>query len=251
MRISGTVAITGHFERQKVRRLAQKAGRILHNLGVDCLVADIKKKNFNRRGIGLVIAVGGDGTMLHVARELKKPTPVVGIAAGKRSALMAIKPEKVGRALEKIAAGKFTVQERVRLQAITDGKRLPLALNEVMLVNKKSGAMVNYCVRVKGKRLYCGKADGCIIATPTGSTGHAYSAGGKKLPAGGKKIAIVPSNPYCREAKPVYAGGGCTIALDGFGKQQEHEVVLDGQPRFTVRKRLAAKKGESAFFVKF
>lgn len=251
MRISGTVAITGHFERRKVRLLAQKARRILHNLGVDCLAAGIKKKSFNRRGVGLVIAVGGDGTMLHVARELKKPTPVVGIAAGKRSALMAIKPGKIGRALEKIAAGKFTVQERVRLQAIADGKRLPLALNEVMLVNKKSGAMVNYRLNLGNKKICRSKADGCIVATPTGSTGHAYSAGGKKLPAGSKTIAIVPSNPYCREAKPVYAGGGCTVALDGFDRQQEHEVVLDGQPRFAVRKRLVAKKGESAFFVKF
>ncbi|MCX6798616.1 MAG: hypothetical protein NTW59_00795, partial [Candidatus Diapherotrites archaeon] len=71
MRLEGAVAIVGHFERPKVRRLAQKTAQLLHNLGAETSLADIKKKKFNSPKIGLVVVVGGDGTMLRVVRELK------------------------------------------------------------------------------------------------------------------------------------------------------------------------------------
>jgi NAD+ kinase len=250
MRLKGAVAVVGHFERPKVKKIAAKAAKLLHNWGVACAAADIKKEKFNSKGTALVVVVGGDGTMLRVARELKGSVPVVGIAAGERSVLMAIKPEKMEPDLEKIALGKFKIQKRMRLRAFADGKKLPPALNEVMLVNRNSGGIVDYRLHVNGKKVYRKKADGCIVATPTGSTGHAYSAGGKRLPAGSSKIAVVPMNPLYREAKPKYCSGGSTIVLDGFDTRHWHEAVIDGQPRFAVRKRLVVQRGADAFFVK-
>jgi len=244
------ISITGHMERPKVRRLAEKAGHALNGFGAACEISDIERKKFNSAKAKLIIAVGGDGTLLRAAREQRGNAPIVGIAAGEKSALMRIKPEKMDACLKKIALGKFKIEKRMRLQAIADGKKLPPALNEVMLVNRKSSGIINFCLRANGKKVYCKKADGCIVATPTGSTGHAYSAGGKKLTEKSGKIAVVPSNPLYREAKPVYFPAGTAIALDGFGALQEYEVVLDGQPRFAVGKRLVVRKGRDCFFAK-
>ncbi len=259
------IALTGHFERQKVKRIAEKAKRILQLLGAQCIAADIKKKKFNAKNVSLVIAVGGDGTLLRVARELEDEKPILGIAAGEQCALMQAKPAQMRKALQKIVEGKHAVQKRLRLQASADGKRLQAALNEVMLLNKKSGAIINYCLQVNRKRVYCARADGCIVATPTGSSGHSYSAGGKKLPAGGSRIAVVPSNPLNRAVKAIYVKGNSKIVLSGFyAKQfsqgflpskkayekQGYEVVLDGQPRFAVKKSVLIKRGKDALFVR-
>ncbi|MDP2974048.1 MAG: NAD(+)/NADH kinase [Candidatus Diapherotrites archaeon] len=244
------ISITGHFERPKVKRLAAEAKIILQSLGSECTAADIKKKKFNAKNVSLVIAVGGDGTLLRTVRELGEQKPILGIAAGEQCALMQIKPAQLRKALRKIVEGKYKVQGRMRLQAIADGKKLPLALNEAMLLNKKSGAIINYRLVVNGKRIYCARADGCIVATPTGSSGHAFSAGGKRLSAGSSKIAIVPSNPLNRAVKAVYAKGNSRIALSGLNSKQGCEVVLDGQPRFAVKKKLLVERGKDALFVR-
>lgn len=244
------ISITGHFERQKVKRLAEKAKRILQLLGAQCIAAGIKEKRFNAKNVSLVIAVGGDGTLLRTVRELREQKPILGIAAGEQCALMQIKPAQMRKALQKIVEGKYAVQKRLRLQAIAGGKKLPLALNEVMLLNKKSGAIIDYCLQVNGKRIYCARADGCIVATPAGSSGHAFSAGGKKLPTGSSKIAVVPSNPLNRTVKAIYVNANSRIVLNGFNSKQGCEVVLDGQPRFAVKKRVLIKRGKDALFLK-
>ncbi|MBN2066842.1 MAG: NAD(+)/NADH kinase [Candidatus Diapherotrites archaeon] len=246
----GFVSITGHFERPKVRGIAKRAEAILKKLGKECKASDIKAKKFNSKDAELVLAVGGDGTLLRVVRELKREIPVLGIAAGEKCALMQAKQKQLPEKLKKIAEGKFKVEKRLRLEARADGKKIGLALNEAMLVNKKSGSIISYCLKVNGKRQYYCRADACIVSTATGSTGHAFSAGGKRMKAGSSSIAIVPSNALNRAEKAVYRAGSSIIVLDGFCAKQEHEAVLDGQPRFPVKKRLLARRGRDALFLK-
>ncbi len=246
----GLIVATGHFERPDVKRIAKKVEGELQKHGANCKAVDIKGKKFNGKNVELVVVVGGDGSLLRVVRELQGERPVVGIAAGEQSALMQIKLNQLERKLGRIARRKFRIQKRLRLQAVADGKKLPPALNEVMLVNKKSGAIISYCLQINGREAYRCKADGCIIATPTGSTGHSYSAGGKRLELGSKKMAIVPSNPLNRAVKPLYKSRGCRVVLTGFDAKQNYEAVVDGQPRFPVRKRLLVKRGKDALFLK-
>ena len=244
------ISITGHFERPKVRRIAQRIEKLLKKEGVESKLSDIARKGFNSKKVELVVAVGGDGTLLRVVRELKAEKPVLGIAAGKRSALMQVKQRDLIKAVKAVAAGKFGVEKRTRLQTIADGKKLPLALNEAMLVNKKSGSIIDYCLKVDGKVLEKCSADGCIVSTPTGSTGHSYSAGGKKIAVGSKKIILVPVNTLGRTGKPAYVGKDSKIVFDSLNKRHQLEVVIDGQPRFGVEKKLVVKKGKDALFVK-
>ena len=244
------IVVTGHFERPKVRKAADKVKKVLNGLNAEFSASNVKAKKLNSSKTKLVVVIGGDGTLLRVVRELKKAKPVLGIAAGERSALMQVKPKLIEKALEKLVKGTFSIQKRLRLQAKADGKTLATALNEVMLVNKKSGEIIGYCLNLNNKKKYCWKADACIVATPTGSTGHSYSAGSKKLAIGSHKIAIVPSNALNREQKPVYTKGNTAIALTGFDSTKQYEAVIDGRIRHKVKAKLTIKQGPNALFIR-
>jgi NAD+ kinase len=244
------IAVTGHFERSEVKRTALKAKKLLEGFGAKCVFAGIEKKPFNFTKAEAVVAVGGDGTLLRVVREMKKQKPVLGIAAGSLGALMQVKGKGLGKAMQKLAKGKFKVEKRARLSVFCDGKKMPPALNEAMLVNRESGSIACFKLSI-GKKSRDIKADGIIIATPTGSTGHAFSAGAKKLSHKSKRLAVAASNPLQRGFKPVYPKDGSSIRLSGFEKGQSLELVIDGRIRKRAMKSVLAKKGAPALMIKF
>jgi len=245
----GLIVVTGHFERPQVKKIAQKAKKLLHNLGADCTVSSIRGKRFKNKAAKTIVAIGGDGTLLRVMRGLKYARPVLGIAAGTRCALMQVKPEHMETALKKIVRGTARTEKRMRLASKADGKRLPNALNEVMLVNRESGGLTRFLLKVNGRKKGIVEADGLIISTPTGSTGHSYSAGGKRISIGSNVIAIVPSNHVNRSMQPLYVMGNSIIELSGFKKREKYQVVLDGRHRRNVSKRLVVKRGKDALFL--
>jgi len=246
-KVKNLISIIGHLERGKVKRLALRAKRLLEKAGKECTVSSLK--TFKAGKAELVIAVGGDGTLLRAVRELKGKKPVLGIAAGRKSMLMQVKEKGLEQAMEKVAKGAFKVEERARLQAIVDGKKMPLALNEVMAVNKDSAAIAGFELKAKGKSKEI-MADALIIATPTGSTGHAYSAGGKRLRHGSKKIAVVASNSLGRSFKPLYLGEKSRIEVKIPKTGERHLAVVDGRIRKSLGKKLVVEKGEAAQIIR-
>jgi NAD+ kinase len=249
-KVNSLILVTGHFERPKVKRLAKKAEKLLHNFGAGCLASDIREREFNSPVIKAVIAVGGDGTLLKVVREMKSQTPVVGIAAGTKCRLMAIKENSLEKALKKIALGKYSVEKRMRLQANIAGKKMPPALNEAMVVNRESGSLARLFLKVNNRGKGLVEADSLIIATPTGSTGHSFSAGGKRLKPGSGKIAVVAGNSLNRGFNPLYLGKNSRIVVSGIGKRKHYEVVGDGRVRKALKGKLAVKKGKDALFLR-
>ncbi len=244
-RLSNRILVTGHFERPAVKKLAAKAKGILHE---KCKCVDIRKKAFGKAQHKAAVVLGGDGTLLRTVRKTKGRIPVLGIAAGSRNALMHVKPEKMEKTLHRLSDNRFSVEERLRLQAIVDGSPLPEALNEVLVVNKKSGDLAVFKLKA-GQRLINVEADGVIFATPTGSSGHAFSAAGKRLAIGSNKLSVVPSNPLNRKMKPFYLEPKAKIRAYGFEKG-EYVAVIDGKIRKKIGKELRIRRGENALFVK-
>ena len=242
------IAIIGHLERAKVKKLAGKLLKLLEKKGLEAELLDIGSRKLKAENYWLVCVVGGDGSLLRVARQLRN-VPLVGIAAGSRSYLMQVKPGKIKKAIGQLAAGKFAVEERARLQGFLNGKKLPLALNELLVVPKKSGMLINCMVKVgaREKRIAC---DGLIVATPMGSSGHAYSAGGKKLGIGSGKIIVVPSNSLNRQWKPFVVSAVAGIEIRCLDKERAAEVVVDGRERFAMKGRLRIERGENALVLK-
>ena len=174
--------------------------------------------------IDLGIVVGGDGTMLHVANALAQVNlPVVGINMGRLGFLTDIPAENFGEALDQLLDGHYSIEERTMLQAriFEDSKLVSkrIALNDVTLSKGATGKMIEIDMRVDGEPVGPSRGDGVIVATPTGSTAYALSAGGPILEPTLPAIVLTPISPHSLGQRPIVLGNSSTISLGLVGSQ--------------------------------
>lgn len=156
----------------------------------------------------LVIVVGGDGTLLACARRMaEKGVPLVGVNLGRLGFLTDIPAEKVSGAIESLLDGEYMAERRMILEAtvLRGGRGLvtALAMNDVVVSRGAAGNLIEFAVTVDGEFIYSLRADGLIVATPTGSTAYALSAGGPILHPALSAIALVPISPHTLSNRPV------------------------------------------------
>ena len=178
-------------------------------------------------GSDAAIAIGGDGTIMHVAKAAAAANcPVLGVNGGRLGFLAGIEPEEL-EALDGLLQGKYTVDERALL-AITvhtvAGERTLLAMNEAVVARGSLSRLVDVTVTAAGRTVMTCRGDGVIIATPTGSTAYSLSAGGP----------VVDPAVACTLLTPV-----CPHALDSRAR------VLPAHIPLTIR--ATAADGEQAF----
>lgn len=159
-----------------------------------CNKEGIEKQKSNA---DFVLVLGGDGTLLSVAREVAGTgMPVLGINLGTLGFLAEVEPNRMEEAIERLMNGDYLTEERMMLDAtvVHDGKETVLssALNDVTLTRCGSLQMIRYSIYVNGKLLCNMGADGVIVSTPTGSTGYNMSAGGPIAEPGAKLMMLTP-----------------------------------------------------------
>jgi len=140
------VSITGRKENPEAKKAAREAIRILEEKGitVETDKAFLRKgKSISAFSGDIVLSFGGDGTLLSVFRELKKKIPVVGMGFGNVGYLQTFNELDVEASLEKILNGKIKIENRTRIQAKVDGKKVDLALNEVLIVPEKADRLLH------------------------------------------------------------------------------------------------------------
>ncbi len=144
-----------------------------------------------------VLVLGGDGTLLSVAREVAgTQMPVLGINLGTLGFLAEVEPNRMEEAIERLMNGDYLTEERMMLNAtvIREGEEMALssALNDVTITRCGSLQIIRYSIYVNGKFLCNMGADGVIVSTPTGSTGYNMSAGGPIAEPGAKLLMLTP-----------------------------------------------------------
>src|SRR3989338_505383 len=163
--------------------------------------------------IDLMIVVGGNVSFLNASRlALPKDIPVLGINRGQLGFLTDIHPDH----LEKIADvlnGKLLLEKRFLLQATLSRKILGMALNDVVLLPGDTAQLIEFDTLINGNLVCEQRADGMIIATPTGSTAYALSAGGPILHPQLNAIALVPMFPHTLSSRPIVVEGDARIEL--------------------------------------
>jgi NAD+ kinase len=184
-----------------------------------------------RRDADLAIAIGGDGTLLGVARALfGSDTPILGVNLGHLGFLTDVAAKDVEHMLDMLAAGDYSIEERILLEATVDGSvATGLAFNDVVLSKGDVGRMVEYEVFVDGESVYQLRADGLVVATPTGSTAYALSANGPILHPALSAIALVPLCPHSLSARPITLPSDSLVELVVRGDLPAR-VFCDGQP---------------------
>ena len=162
--------------------------------------------------VDLAIVVGGDGTLLHAARQLARyDIPLVGINQGRLGFMTDIARSGMLEAMTLLMDGKFTLEERLLLdtEVVFGGASASwqplanLAFNDVVIDKGATGRMIEFELRVDEEFIYSARADGLIICTPTGSTAYALSANGPILHPKLGGIALVPLCPHALSNRPI------------------------------------------------
>ena len=196
-------------------------------------LAGFKTESLEKIGskVDLVIVMGGDGTMLSVARSLiDDNVPLVGINRGRFGFLTDLRAEDMLEQLDKILSGDFTEEPRVMLtaQVVRDGQVLhaSFALNDVVI---KSGLrLIELEVTIDHKFVHKQRADGLIISTPTGTTAYALSAGGQILHPNLHAISLVPICPHTLSNRPIAVHSDSLIEVT-LMQFDEAQLSFDGQ----------------------
>jgi NAD+ kinase len=189
--------------------------------------------------VEMVIVLGGDGTLLSVARLVgDREVPILGVNLGGLGFLTEITLEELYRVLEKVIQGDFVTDERVVLEAavIRRGERLAefSVLNDAVINKGALARIIDLETTINGEYVTTFKSDGLIISTPTGSTAYNLSAGGPIVYPSLHCIILTPICPHTLTNRPIMIPDDVEIRAILKTKQQEVILTLDGQQGFTL-----------------
>jgi NAD+ kinase len=167
----------------------------------------------------IAIVVGGDGTMLGVARQLARyKVPLIGINQGRLGFMTDIPIDRMLPVLAEILSGKARAEERTLLEArvVRDGVEIhcSVAVNDVVVARGSGAGMAELKVTVDGAFMYNQRSDGLIVSTPTGSTAYALSAGGPLLHPALAGIVLVPIAPHALSNRPIVVPDTSDIVVE-------------------------------------
>jgi NAD+ kinase len=209
-------------------------------LAPDAAVAAATKQELPGQ-VDAVIVVGGDGTLLSMARAVGDlGVPILGVNLGFLGFLTATTLDEMHAALQALIAGELAIDERMMLRArvIRSGQGLGehLALNDVVITKSAMSRIIDLTVSVDGRHATSYRADGLIISTPTGSTAYNLSAGGPILFPTMDAVVLTPIAPHTLSNRPIVLPGSQRIDVT-LRVDQEVMLTVDGQVGVPLRER--------------
>jgi NAD+ kinase len=220
-------SLAAHLTKSSVRVIA--APEMAKELGIEAIDESSLAENAD-----LIVAVGGDGTILYSARLMQgHDKPLLGVNRGRLGFLADVLPEDMLSVIDRVLAGDYTSESRLLLEAtivFDDGKtHSATALNDVVLQRKETGRMLDFETRISGQYVNTHGGDGLIVATPTGSTAYSLSCGGPIIEPMLNVMALVPICPHTLNDRPIVIPADLQIDIilldSGAAKA---EVVVDG-----------------------
>jgi NAD+ kinase len=188
-------------------------------------------------GVDCMIILGGDGTMLQAARDVKKHAiPMIGVKLGTLGYMTEIEPDCIIEALDRLIREDYQIESRMlltcKVSLISGEEAEGWALNDIVISRSGSLRMIYLQVYVNDQLLYNYQADGIIVSTPTGSTGYNLSAGGPIIEPKAKLLMLTPVSPHSLNQRSIVLSPEATIEVhipDGRdGREQGLEVSFDG-----------------------
>ncbi|MFT5571548.1 MAG: NAD+ kinase [Cryomorphaceae bacterium] len=166
--------------------------------------------------IDLAVVIGGDGTLLHVARRMASMNvPVVGVNLGHLGFLTDISQTDMLSEIDAILDGHFEIEKRMMLNLKVQNDEGTVfeqdALNDVVIGRHALEKLISWEAHVNGQFVTAARSDGVILATPTGSTAYALSAGGAIMHPGTDVISMVPVSPHTLSQRPITLPADCTV----------------------------------------
>ena len=235
----------------------EKSGEVIDSQNLDALILSLKKYTSNVyieetseyknsslvslkyndfvSKIDLIIVFGGDGTLLRAARNyLEHNIPILGINMGTVGFLTDIKIEDFESVIKDVLAGNCEIEER-NLVCASFGNNSVYGLNEIVIHSGAYTQLMRYRLSVNEKIVYEQRSDGLIIATPTGSTAYALSAGGPIIHPGLDVWTILPMLPQSMSSRPFVISSNQIAKVNLLnGPLNEAKICADGQDDISV-----------------
>ncbi len=205
--------------------------------------------------VDIAAVLGGDGTMLHALSKLGNfEKPVAGINIGTLGFLTSCTDDELDIFAAALAEGRFTTSVRTLLEAAVHRQGIPaesiIALNEVTLARGDTGRLVSLRVQVNGELLNDYRADGLIVATPTGSTAYSLSAGGPLISPGAAVFVITPICPHSLSQRSLVLSDDSVVELSSEDRESGPMLfTVDGRDSIRIEPgdRIEVKKAARSF----
>jgi len=240
-------ALIGRFTDPRVAESVSALLPVLQGRGVEVLVIDdnevlppgigpqarVPEHEIGKR-VQLVIAIGGDGTLLYAARLVaQNGVPLLGINRGRLGFLTDVLPQDIAEAAQAALDGKLEAEQRTLLRACLrapGGKtQESLALNDVVLQKGGTGRMLDFETRVNGRFVNTHAGDGLVVATATGSTAYALSCGGPIIEPDLDVLVLAPICPHTLSDRPVVVSARSVVEIRLMERYESYgQVACDG-----------------------
>lgn len=226
-------ALVGRFSDPRVAESATIAATHLASRGIAALVADdaeaadfdpgtarvlrVAERELAERA-EVVLAIGGDGTLLYAARLVAhRGVPLLGINRGRLGFLTDVLPQDIATSIDAALEGACDIDERPLLEARLDragGERLTqLALNDVVMQKHETGRMLDFESWIDGRYVNTHGADGVVVASATGSTAYALSCGGPIVEPHLDVVVVAPICPHTLSDRPIIVSRRSTVGI--------------------------------------
>lgn len=258
-----TIALIGKYKAPEIAEPLLRLANFLTAQGVQVVVDSLTAEHLKNhpyqaltleeigRTVDLAIVMGGDGTMLNITRTLSPcGVPLVGVNQGRLGFLTDLTLDNMQAQLTAMLAGKFIVEERLLIAArvLRDEAEIfrALAFNEVVVHRSQMGSLIEFEVRIDGEYLSNQRADGLIVATPTGSTAYALSAGAPILHPSLNVLELVPICPHTLSNRPIVVSAASVLEISmrrahdlrvrfdshtDFELQANDKIIVTGHPQ--------------------
>lgn len=249
-----TIALIGKHDNPEIMTPLLHLGQFMENRNLDVVldsrtaphIQDKKYTILSLDDIGkradLAIVLGGDGTMLNIARTLAPfDVPLVGINQGRLGFLTDLSIDTMLETLGSILDGQYVTERRMLLSVEVIRNEIglfsALAFNDVAVNRGIGGGMIEFEVHIDGEYVYSLRSDGLIVATPTGSTAYALSSGGPILHPSLDLIVLVPVSPHTLSNRPIVVGPNTTVEVLIHRTEEGARIHSDSHSHFDLDER--------------
>ena len=225
-----TVSVVYNQSKDKDGKIIDAVKRALEGK-TDLKIFTEKITSYDLENSDMVIALGGDGTIIRASKATAEHgIPVCGVNLGRIGFLAAIEPDEIENAAAKLLSGNFIIEERMMLEAevVVEGEIITAtALNDIIVSRGNCHKMIDISIESDGEHLDDFRADGVVISTPTGSTAYSLSAGGPVISPTMDVFLVTPVCAYDLQSRSMVLTSDGTLAVTAKGKLPA-SIEVDG-----------------------
>jgi NAD+ kinase len=219
--------------RRMIRWLGRRRVRVLLDAEAQLDGAPARTKGELAREADLIVVLGGDGTLLSIARRTEARVPILGVNLGELGFLTEVVEAEAMPMLARVIAGRYQLDRRMTLAArLERGGRVRAryrAVNDVVITHGAVARIVDFTVAVDGLPFATYRADGMIVATPTGSTAYSLSVGGPIVEPTVQVLLLSPISPHTLSNRPVVLRPSAAVRITIGRRESDALLTIDGQ----------------------